>query len=264
MCSLIRCFLRGGKYRFWFIAASCFVVLSLWQEHGRTLPTIVLLSPLEDAYFFPFLEVFLRRVLPEYEVTTLSPGGTLPPREEYIIVGFSRELQQVEFPQGRARCILLGEEGGVSVPLLGQVTFLWQETALAICRKLCAEGEKGRLFAGESAHPLRVLLVRLCEGNSGKPVVLVDRASLARSLLGEGKEAFSLVVLEATTEMLFALQEGKIDGVVDTRPSQVAQCIAEMVQGKTKTCVVTPLFVTQENISCADAYEVVRRCLSCH
>lgn len=240
------------------------------HKEGRALPTVVLLSPQEDAYFFPFLEVFLRRTLPGYEVVTLSPGDAFPPREGYIVVGFSETLQRLKPPKEEAYGILLGESRGVSFPLLGQIVFAWEDTALAICKKLCADIRMSFLFIGERTHPLFALLAELCgdkhhDGSTSTGRVLcIDRVSRARSFLRGEKDSSFLVIFEAATEALFALQEGKIDGVVDTKPSQVAQCIAEIVRGRRKACSVTPLFVTQEDISCADAYEVVRRCLSCH
>lgn len=254
-----------GRCRAWLFLVFC-VLFGICQGKAETLPTVVLLSPQEDAYFFPFLEVFLRRTLPGYEIVTLSPRGILPPREEYVIVGFPQELQRVQLPEGKVSCILLGEADSISFPLLGQITFLWQETATTICKKLCATGGRRFLFVGKGTHPLFMLLTQLCGTveNSEEPVMLLDRVSSARAFLKERGGFPFLVVLEAATEMLFALQEGRIYGVVDTKPSQVAQCIAAIVQGKSTTCTVTPLFVTRGNISSADAYEVVRRCFSCH
>ncbi len=259
-----------GRYRFWFFLAFCLVLLGIWQVEGKALPAVVLLSPQEDVYFFPFLEIFLRRVLPEYEVVTLSLEGVFPPREGYIVIGFSEALKRLRLPEEEVRGILLGESSEVSFPLLGQIIFSWRDTALALCRNLCANKKINFFFIGEQAHPLSIFLAELCgngrfdKGVFTEDVICIDRISRARSFLEEKKGSSFLVVLEAATEALFALQEGKIDGVVDTKPSQVAQCIAEIVQGKRNTCTIVPLFVTQGNISCADAYEVMRRCLSCH
>lgn len=265
VCSLTNCSLREGRYRCRIVLALCLALFWVWQGEAEELPRIVLLSPREDRYFFPFLEVFLRRIMPGYEITTLSPDDIVPSRKRYIVVGFSEELRRVRLPKGKVDYILLGERNGVAFPLLGQVAFRWQETALAICKSLCAGGRRGFLFWGESTHPLFVLLEELCEDGerSGASVVFVDRISRVRPFLEKSGGSSSLVVLEAATEVLFALQEGKVRGVVDTKPSEVAQCIAAIVQGKSDACAVTPLFVTQDNIFCADAYEVVRRCLSC-
>lgn len=221
-------------------------------------------------YFFPFLEIFLRRILPEYEVVTLSPENAFPPCEEYIVVGFPETLKRLRPSKEKVYSILLGEDDGTSSFLLGQIVFSWEDTALAIGKRLCANKKMDILCIGEHDHPLFVLLAELCKGKysdestfAGR-VICVDRVSRARPFLKERKGSSFLVIFEAATEALFALQDGKIDGVVDTKPSKVAQCVAEIIRGKRKRCVIVPLFVTQENISCADAYEVVRRCLSCH
>lgn len=151
-------------------------------------------------------------------------------------------------------------------PLLGRVMFSWKDVAQTLCKALCPGERVSASFVGEGDHPLWRYFLELCgDGSVQKRVVFVERASQARPLFVEGgKRSFSLIALEAATELLFALQEGKIDGVVDLKPSLVAQCIAEIVEQRARVCVVAPLFITRENVSSADAYEVVRRCLSCH
>jgi hypothetical protein len=70
--------------------------------------------------------------------------------------------------------------------------------------------------------------------------------------------------------MLFALQEGKVDALIDMKPSAVASCIGRILRRweeegeRSGRCTVSPLLITRETIALADAYEVFRRCLSCH
>ncbi len=256
----------GGRYRFWLSLLLCLLLLGIWHERGEARPVIVLLSPEEDAYFFPFLEVFLRRTLPGKQIVLLHPGDAFPPSSEYIVVAFPKVLERFKPPQGKVWGILLGEGEGVPFPLLGRVMFSWEDVAQALCRALCPGGRVNASFVGDGDHPLWRYFLELCgDGSAQKRVVFVERASQARPFFEEeGKWSFSLIVLEATTELLFALQEGKIDGVVDLKPSLVAQCIVEIVEQRARVCIVSPLFITRENISLADAYEVVRRCFSCH
>lgn len=262
--------LRGGKSEFWLFVVVFLLFLVVWHGRGEALPAIVLLAPQEDAYFFPFLEVFLRRTLPEYQILLLHPGDAFPVASEYIVVASSESLRNFRLPGGNVWGILLGEGEDPPFPLLGRIVFSWQEVAQTICNTLCSGKTVHARFVGKDLHPLWICFAKLCGDESRRSdaqdlVVFAEGVSQARPLLGERENrSFFLIALEAATELLFALQEGKIDGVVDQKPSQVAECIAAIVRKGQRVCSVKPLFVTRENIASADAYEVVQRCLSCH
>ncbi len=96
-------------------------------------------------------------------------------------------------------------------------------------------------------------------------------AEAGRQLIDKFSEVESpppLVVLEASPEMLFALLQGKIEAVVDFKPSQLAQEIANLIDC---FCANKPIpeFITihpcliPHSIEEADGYEVISRCLMC-
>lgn len=280
--SSTRSSLRGGKYSLLFALVALGAFLVAWGD-GRGVfaqRIVALLPPPDDTYFFPFLEIFLRRSLPRYQVVTLSPGGSIPPFEELVVVAFSEDLGSFLVPpsEGNVSCVLLGNGGETPYPLLGRVVFSWESVKESLQQELSGE-KQGFLFVGERIHPLfpflETLLGRGCIGRDvhEESVVVVGQASLVQPFLKKKNErSFLLLVLEASTEMLFALQEGRIDFLVDTKPSCVAQCITQILEEKEqgdpftspRCCTVMPLLVTRETIASADAYEVVRRCLSCH
>lgn len=202
--------------------------------------TLALLSPPEDAYFFPFLEVFLRRVMPDCRTVVLHPGDGVPFSQKVIVVAFPENLRHFKLPEGGIQYILLGEGGEGSSSLLGRIVFSWQDAASTLWQKFCA-GKANPLFVGDEGHPLFLFLGEIQKsehvigGSPKKQVLFVDRASRVHPFLERNEKSFlSLVVLEATAEMLFALWEGKIDAVVDTKPSEVARCIAPRVNDKIK------------------------------
>ncbi|WP_438318154.1 hypothetical protein ACP6EK_03855 [Candidatus Caldatribacterium sp. SIUC1] len=237
---------------------------------------LVLLSPAHDEYFFSFLEVFLRRSLPDYRITTIITGEGIPQVEGAVVVGFPEDLKVLERSRKKPLAIVLGEDGDLSIPVLGRVVFAFEEVARVLQKELFSGGKGEFLFVGEERSPFLPLLGLLGEARffgevEEERVVVVERAFQARPFLRvKNERPFAFLVLEAATEMLFALQEGKVDVLVDTKPSAVASCIVGILrrweeEGKRSgCCTVSPLLVTRETIASADAYEVVRRCLSCH
>jgi len=265
----------GGRYRLVWVCI--FGVLIAWgRGEAFAEKHLVLLSPAHDEYFFSFLEVFLRRSLPDYRITTIITGEGIPQVEGAIVVGFPEDLKVLERSRKKPLAIVLGEDGDLSISVLGRVVFAFEEVARVLRKELFA-GERGVfLFVGGERSPFLPFLGLLGEarffGEAEKErVVVVERAFQARPFLrAKDKRPFALLVLEAATEMLFALQEGKVDALIDLKPSAVASCVVRILRRWEKEgecserCTVSPLLVTRETIASADAYEVVRRCLSCH
>ena len=252
-------------------------VLIAWGRGGAFAEKrLVLLSPAGDGYFFPFLEVFLRRSLPDYRITAVTVGEEIPQVEGAFVVGFPEDLEVLEYSKEKPLAIVLGEDGEFPMPVLGQVVFAFDEVVKVLQKKLFAGGRGEFLFVGGKRSPFLPFLgllggVHLFGEAEKERVVVVERALQARPLLrAKNERPFALLVLEAATEMLFALQEGKVDALIDMKPSAVASCIGRMLQrweeeGECSArCTVSPLLITRETIALADAYEVFRRCLSCH
>lgn len=273
--SSTRSFWLGGRYKL--VWVFIFGVLIAWgRGEAFAEKRLILLSPADDGYFFPFLEVFLRRSLPDYQITAVTAGEEIPRVEGAVVVGFPEDLEVLERSRKKPLAIVLGEDGELSIPVLGQVAFSFEEVARALQKELFARARGEFLFVGEERSLFLPLLGLLGEARffgevEKERVVVVERVFQARPLLrAKNERPFTLLVLEAATEMLFALQEGKVDFLVDMKPSAVASCIVRILRRWEKErersghCTVSPLLVTQETIASADAYEVVRRCLSCH
>ncbi len=105
-----------------------------------------------------------------------------------------------------------------------------------------------------------------------KSLIIAGSAVAGRQLIDKFSEVESpppLVVLEASPEMLFALLQGKIEAVVDFKPSQLAQEIVNLMdyfyEGMHFPELITiyPHLIFAHNIKEADGYEVISRCLMC-
>ncbi len=265
----------GGRYRLVWV---CILGVLIAWGGGEAFAEkrLVLLSPADSGYFFSFLEVFLRRSLPDYQITTVTAEKEIPQVEGAVVVGFPEDLKVLKRSRKKLLAIVLGEDGELSIPVLGRVIFSFDGVAKVLRKELFA-GERGVfLFVGREHSPFLPLLGLLGEarffGEAGKEhVVVVEQTLQARPFLrAKNERSFTLLVLEAATEMLFALQEEKVDALIDLKPSAVASCIVRILRRweeegeRSECCTVSPLLVTRETIASADAYEVVRRCLSCH
>lgn len=80
----------------------------------------------------------------------------------------------------------------------------------------------------------------------------------------------NLIVLEASTRMLTYLQEGKINLLLDTKPSRLAGKLVNWIEKLEKgeeilerEIFIPPLIITPSNLEEADSYEVLVRCFLC-
>lgn len=157
--------------------------------------TFALLSPPEDAYFFPFLEVFLRRIMPDCKTVILYPKDGVPFSQEVVVVAFPEDLRHFRLPEGKVQYILLGEGGETSLSPLGRIVFSWKDAASTLWQKFCV-GEANLLFVGDEGHPLFLLLRELQKGehfikeSPEKQVLFVDRASRVRPFLEGNEKSF--------------------------------------------------------------------------
>jgi len=233
----------GGRYRL--VWVFIFGVLIAWgRGEAFAEKHLVLLSPAHDGYFFSFLEVFLRRSLPDYRITAVTAEEEIPQVEGVIVVGFPEDLKVLERSRKKPLAIVLGEDGDLSISVLGRVVFAFDEVAKVLREELFA-GERGEfLFMGEERSPFLPLLGLLGEarffGETEKErVVVVERAFQARPFFrAKNERPFALLVLEAATEMLFALQEGKVDALIDLKPSAVASCVVRILRRWEKDCLL--------------------------
>jgi hypothetical protein len=132
----------GGRYRLVWVCI--FGVLMAWGGgEAFAEKRLVLLSPAHDGYFFSFLEVFLRRSLPDYRITTIITGEGIPQVEGAIVVGFPEDLKVLERSRKKPLAIVLGEDGDLSISVLGRVVFAFEEVARVLQKELFA-GKEGR------------------------------------------------------------------------------------------------------------------------
>ena len=271
---------------------------------GQEAPQVLLLSSSLD-YFSTFLEVHLRRLLspsrvhliPLCSLEELSLG--FPPEKAFLIVFlgeekyFSSILSQI--PQDKEPLLLFWE--GVAPPLgfpsckiRVEVEEVIEVFRREVVEKLFLDDHFTIWGVGKIAPPLRQGLneefyprfreieendkdtLKQLISNREKSLIIAGNAEAGRQLIDKFSEVESpppLVVLEASPEMLFALLQGKIEAVVDFKPSQLAQEIANLIdcfcanKPIPEFITIHPCLILPHSIEEADGYEVISRCLMC-
>ncbi len=270
---------------------------------GREAPQVLLLSPSLD-YFSTFLEVHLRRLLsppqvhliPLFSLEDLSLDFSPENVSLIVFLGEERYFSSIllQIPQDKEPLLLFWE--GVAPPLgfpfckirvEGEVVI--EALRRELVEKLFPDNHFTIWGVGKITPVLEQKLkeefssfskveendkeaIEQLISNRENSLIIAGNAKVGKQLIdgfAEIEPPPSLVVLEASPEMLFALLQGKIKAVVDFKPSQLAQEIVNLMdyfyEGMHFPELITiyPHLIFAHNIKEADGYEVISRCLMC-